>query len=60
VLVAASIRPMALRDGSTLPAGLTVYRVGDDGKLAFLRKYDVDPGNAAQWWSGMFALGATS
>ncbi len=60
VLVAASIRPMALRDGSTLPAGLTIYRVGDDGRLAFLRKYDVDPGNAAQWWSGMFALGATS
>lgn len=56
VLVAASILPMAMPDGSTLAAGLTVYRVGGDGKLAFVRKYDVDNGKVAQWWSGMFAL----
>jgi 6-phosphogluconolactonase len=56
VLVAASIRPMAMRDGSTLSAGLTVYRVGGDGKLEFVRKYDVNTGKVAQWWSGMFAL----
>lgn len=56
ILVAASIRAMAMPDGSTLPAGLTVYRVGGDGKLEFVRKYDVETGNVAQWWSGMFAL----
>jgi 6-phosphogluconolactonase len=60
VLVAASIHAMPLRDGATLPAALTVYRVGDDGKLAFVRKYDVDTGKVFQWWSGMFALAATS
>ena len=47
---------MAMRDGSTLSAGLTAYRVGGDGKLEFVRKYDVDTGQVAQWWSGMFAL----
>jgi 6-phosphogluconolactonase len=60
LLVAASIRPMPVRDGSTirtLTAGLTVYRIGDDGKLTFVRKYDVDTGKAQQFWSGMVTLG---
>ena len=33
LLIAASILPMAMRDGSTLPAALVLYRIGDDGKL---------------------------
>ncbi len=60
LLVAASILPMAVRDGSdvkTLPAALSVYRIGDDGKLEFARKYDVDTGKVMQFWSGMVALG---
>jgi 6-phosphogluconolactonase len=60
LLVAASIRPMPVRDGSTiktLTAGLTVYRIGADGKLTFVRKYDVDTGKAQQFWSGMVTLG---
>ena len=59
VLVAASIQPLLVRDGnniSTLSAGLTVYRVGVDGKLSFVRKYDVDTGKATQFWSGMVTL----
>ena len=59
LLVAASIRPMPVRDGSTiktLTAGLTVYRIGADGRLAFARKYDVDTGKAQQFWSGMVTL----
>jgi hypothetical protein len=39
-----------------LSAALTLYRVGQDGKLEFARKYDVDTGSVAQWWSGMLAL----
>src|SRR5262249_38123500 len=45
VLVASSIRPLPVRDGGeikTLTAGLMVYRVGEDGRLTFVRKYDVD------------------
>jgi 6-phosphogluconolactonase len=60
LLVAASIMPLLVRDGSnvsTLSAGLTVYRVGADGKLSFVRKYDVDTGKATQFWSGMVTLG---
>ncbi len=53
LLVVASI--MSAADGS-LPAGITVMRVGADGKLTFVRKYDVDVGNAQQFWSGMITL----
>jgi 6-phosphogluconolactonase len=59
ILVAASIMPMLVRDGSnvkTLTAGLSVFRVGEDGKLDFVRKYDVDVGSKTQFWSGMVTL----
>jgi 6-phosphogluconolactonase len=56
MLVAASILPMAMRDGSTLPAALVVYRIGDDGTLAFVRKYDVDTGAFMQFWTGIVTL----
>jgi hypothetical protein len=51
---------MPVRDGNdikTLTAGLMVYRIGDDGKLAFVRKYDVDTAKGQQFWSGMVTLG---
>ena len=50
---------MPVRDGNaikTLTAGLTVYRIGAHGRLAFARKYDVDTGKGQQFWSGMVAL----
>jgi 6-phosphogluconolactonase len=59
LLVAASILPMAVRDGNTvttLAAGLSVYRIGSDGRLDFVRKYDVDTGKFMQFWSGIVAL----
>jgi 6-phosphogluconolactonase len=59
LLIAASIQPLAVReDGGvkTLTAGLSVYRVGHDGKLEFARKYDVDVGGKTQFWSGMVTL----
>src|SRR5262245_19447102 len=59
LLVAASILPMAVRDGNTvttLAAGLSVYRIGSDGTLDFVRKYDVDTGKFMQFWSGMVTL----
>ena len=39
-----------------MPAGITVFRIGDDGKLTLARKYDVDVGQAQQFWSGMVTL----
>ena len=59
LLVAASMMPVLVRtEGgfSKLTAGLTVYRIGSDGKLEFVRKYDVDTGNRLQFWSGMVTL----
>jgi 6-phosphogluconolactonase len=51
--------PVNVRDGDavkTLPAGLSVFRVGDDGKLTFVRKYDVDVGDKTMFWMGMVPL----
>jgi hypothetical protein len=48
-----------MREGNevkTLTAGLMVYRLGTDGKLTFVRKYDVDTGKGQQFWSGMVTL----
>jgi len=56
LLIAASIQPMAMRDGSTLPAALVLYRIGPDGRLSFARKYDVDVGRFMQFWSGIITL----
>ena len=56
LLIAASIQPIALREGTTLPAALVLYRVGADGKLTFARKYDVDTGRFMQFWTGIVTL----
>jgi 6-phosphogluconolactonase (cycloisomerase 2 family) len=53
LLVVASI--MSAADG-TLPAGITVMRVSADGRLSFVRKYDVDVGDKQQFWTGMVTL----
>ncbi|HMA71837.1 MAG TPA: beta-propeller fold lactonase family protein [Xanthobacteraceae bacterium] len=59
LLVAASLAPTAVRGGDkvvAIPAGLSVFRVSPDGKLDFVRKYDLDVGGYTQWWSGMVVL----
>jgi len=60
ILVAASVWPMLVREGkdiTTLPAAIVVYRIGDDGKLTFVRKYDIDASaQKQQFWAGMVRL----
>ena len=59
MLVAGSLAPTAVRrDGKVvvIPAGMTVFKMGPDGKLDFVRKYDLDVGKFTQWWSGMIPL----
>jgi 6-phosphogluconolactonase len=59
ILVAASIIDMNVRDGDNVrhvPAALTVFRVGEDGKLTFTRKYPVELGGKFQWWTGLMNL----
>jgi 6-phosphogluconolactonase len=54
LLIAAPLWAMPMRDGSTVPAGLVLYRIGSDGKLAFARKYDIDASEKKQqFWAGM-------
>ena len=59
LLVAGSLAATARReDGKVvaIPAGLSVFRMGADGKLDFVRKYDLDVGPYTQWWSGIVTL----
>jgi 6-phosphogluconolactonase len=59
MLVVANLTALAVRDGDkvkTQPATLSAYRVGNDGKLNFVRAYDIETGNDTQFWSGMVAL----
>jgi hypothetical protein len=61
MLVAEHNRPVKVRDGDqikTVMAGLSVLRIGDDGKLEFVRKYDIDVGDKTMWWMGMVPLPA--
>lgn len=59
MLVAAHNVPVLVRDGAgvkTVPACLSVFRIGPDGKLDFVRKYDVDTRDKIMFWMGMVPL----
>jgi 6-phosphogluconolactonase (cycloisomerase 2 family) len=59
VMVAATIAPVNVREGSrivSVPACLSLFRVGADGRLGFVRRYDVETNGKFQWWMGMVGL----
>jgi 6-phosphogluconolactonase len=59
ILVAAHIMALPVREGAAIrivPASLAMFRIGDDGKLDFVRKYDVDVGDKTMFWMGMVRL----
>ena len=59
VLVAAHNVPLLVKDGAgvrAVPACLSVFRIGSDGKLDYVRKYDIDVGNKIMFWMGMVKL----
>lgn len=59
MMAVGALAPTAIRrDGKVvvIPAGITVFKVSADGKLDFVRKYDLDVGKLTQWWSGMIPL----
>jgi 6-phosphogluconolactonase len=60
MLVAANLTPLLVRDGKTVtnvPASLTIYRIGDDGRLGFAHKYDVDAAEGQSlFWMGLVPL----
>lgn len=54
--VAANSAPILVQDGAdvtAVPPSLAVFRVRDDGKLEYVRKYDVDVGAETLFWIGI-------
>ena len=59
LLISGSIRDMWVKDGNDVrlaPATMSVFRIGTDGKLTFVRKYDAELNGKLQWWTGMVGL----
>ena len=52
LLVAANQNAVSKADGTRVPASLAVFRIAEDGKLSFLRKYDVETGQGSLMWAG--------
>ena len=59
MLIAANKSPLLVKDGSTVrtvPASLDVFRIGTDGKLDYVRKYDVKVRTGSMFWTGLAVL----
>jgi 6-phosphogluconolactonase len=59
VLVAEHNLPVNVREADAVEkirAGLSVLRIGGDGRLTFVRKYDIDVGDKTMFWMGMVRL----
>ncbi len=59
ILVAANQNQLLTREGAgvrTVPASLALYRVHDNGTLAFVRTYDVETGGRTLFWMGLVTL----
>lgn len=57
VMVVGSMVTRDVLDGDTVrnvPGGLSVFRIGEDGRLGFVRKIDMDVRHANLFWMGMF------
>ena len=60
ILVVANMQQVLVRESDQarpLPANLSLFRIGKDGKLEFVRKYDQDTsGGRNLFWTGIVAL----
>lgn len=59
LLIAGNMMELAVREKDgvrTVPASLALFRVHADGKLEFVRKYDLKVGNRNLFWMGMVPL----
>ena len=59
LLVASHITGGRVRDGDTVrdvPACLSLFRIGSDGTLSFVRKYDIEIGDKHMFWMGIVSL----
>ena len=57
LLVAANQNAVTRPDGTRVPASLAVFRIAENGKLSFLRKYDVETGQGGSlMWAGFLRV----
>jgi hypothetical protein len=59
MLVVADNEPKLVRDGTgfkTIPANISTFKVGADGKLTFVSNIEVETGDQYQFWSGMVTV----
>jgi 6-phosphogluconolactonase (cycloisomerase 2 family) len=63
LLVVGNQTTLDVTDGTnvrTIPANLAVFRIQQDGRLEFARRYDVAVGRKPLWWAGLVALPAAA
>ena len=61
VLIVANARSLAVKSGSsveTVPANVSIFRIGDDGKLTYVAKREIDSTSGALFWMGLVRLSA--
>jgi 6-phosphogluconolactonase (cycloisomerase 2 family) len=57
ILVAANQNAVTKADGTRVPASLAMFRIAADGKLTYVRKYDVETGQGRTlMWAGLSRL----
>lgn len=62
LLIAANMTTRQVQEGNAVrrvAGGLSVFRIGDDGKLEFIRKYEADVTKYTMFWTGVMALPQT-
>jgi 6-phosphogluconolactonase len=60
MLAVTDVEPKQARDAfgiSTIPANISTFKVGADGKLTFTNNYEIDTAGKLQFWSGMVSVG---
>jgi 6-phosphogluconolactonase len=60
MLAVTTVEPKLARDPLgviTVPANISAYKVGSDGKLTFTNLYEIDTAGQLQFWSGMVSVG---
>jgi len=60
MLAVTDVEPKLTRDHwglTTIPANISTFKVGADGKLTFTNNYEIDTAGKLQFWSGMVSVG---
>jgi 6-phosphogluconolactonase (cycloisomerase 2 family) len=59
LLIAAHITALTVREGDAerlVPAGLSIFRIADDGRLTLLQRHEQDVGDDHLFWMGLVAV----